>query len=160
MSYLLENSRSALSGTSKLLPKYFSSAFLFPPVDKWPKLGVECGHCAAQASAFQCHLQSHLMSPKSNGWKPVTGALSLTRPHRLQVSLQDVPEISLRCCFMSSSSQCETALGFFLSLFKEENEYFLFDAAREQIQVAVRNKGLIGNGGWMNVSLLVTKKAS
>lgn len=73
------------------------------------------------------------MSPKSNGWKPETGALSLTGPHRLQVSLQDVPEISLRCCFMSISSQCETALGFFLSLFKEENEYFLFDAAREQI---------------------------
>lgn len=64
------------------------------------------------------------MSPKSNGWKPETGALSLTGPHRLQVSLQDVTEISLRCCFMSSFSQCETAF------FEKESEYFLFEAVR------------------------------
>lgn len=85
-----------------------------------PDAGVEYGHCAAHISAFLCHSQSHLMSPKSSGWKPETGGLSLTGPHWLQVFLQHVTEISLDRCFLSSSSQYETGFDFFLSLFKKE----------------------------------------
>jgi len=85
-----------------------------------PEAGGECEHCAAHTSAFLCHSQSHLMSPKTSGWKPETGVLSLTGPRWLQVFLQHVTEISLDHCFMSSSSQCETGFNFFLSLFKKE----------------------------------------
>lgn len=90
------------------------------PVDLGPEAGVECGCCAAHTSAFLCHSQTHLMSPKSSGWKPETGGLSLPGPHWLQVFLQHVTEISLDHCFMSSSSHCETGFDFFLSLFKKE----------------------------------------
>lgn len=86
------------------------------PVVLGPEAGVECGCCAAHTSAFFCHSQTHLMSPKSSGWKPETGGLSLPGPHRLQVFLQHVTEVSLDHCFMSSSSHCETGFDFFLSL--------------------------------------------
>lgn len=85
-SYLLENSRSTLSGTSKLLPKYFFSAFLFPPVDKCPKLGVECGHCAARhlhSSAICSHISCPLRAMAGNQrqelclWLDLTGSKSL-----------------------------------------------------------------------------------
>lgn len=94
----------------------FFLPFCSLPVDLGPEAGVECGCCAAHTSAFLCHSQTHLVSPKSSGWKPETGGLSLPGPYWLQVFLQHVTEISLDHCLMSSSSHCETGFSFFLSL--------------------------------------------
>lgn len=114
---LLENiRRTHLAPVSSCCSIWDCSAFLFPSCC----LGARGrGWTWMLSSPHICILVPFTDTPhvpKSSGWKPETGALSLPGPHWLQVFLQHVTEISLDHCFMSSSSHCETGFDFFLSL--------------------------------------------